>query len=846
MDKLGKLLSQWRAEPTIGGNVTKWHEEPAKAGEFAPLPENLEPRLAAAFSKLGFEQLYSHQRQAWDLLQAGKNVAVVAGTASGKTLCYNLPVLDAGLRDPEARALYLFPTKALGNDQYASLQNWLAAVGAGPELSGAVYDGDTPSGDRSKIRKRARLIFTNPDMLNVGILPYHTRWAEFFGNLRYVVLDEMHAYRGLFGSHVANVIRRLKRICAFYGSEPQFILTSATIGNPQDLAQRLVETPVELIDQDGSPHGPRSFLIYNPPIINPDLGIRQKVTQEAVQLASDILAQDIQTIVFGRTRRTIEIMLTNLRAAAPLQDPQQIRGYRSGYLRKERREIEEGLRSGAVRAVVSTTALELGVDIGGLDAAVLAGYPGTLASTRQQAGRAGRGMQRALVVLLVYSNPLEQFLARQPDYLFERTPEYALINPDNLLILLDHLRCAAFELPFKEGDAFGSVNAEEVEELLRVLVENRQVHQSGPKYFWMSDQYPARDLNLRGMGPGDVALQSHEEGGWKLIGQVDRVGAMSLAHPEAIYIHEGRTYFVDELNLDEGAAKLHPVEVDYYTYPVHKTALDLVEDFYEETARGGVKHYGRLLATDQITRYERVSWTEGEGPGGGELDMPPTELNTVGYWFVFDEDTANALREQGLWRSDANDYGPNWGEVKLATRERDEYRCRNCGAAEEGRVHDVHHRQPFRSFASYKEANKLDNLVTLCPKCHRQAENMVRVRTGLGGLTFVLGHLAPLFLMCDPHDIGTHSDPQSTLAEGAPVVAFYDNVPDGIGLSQRLYEVHDELMRRAYDLVQACECADGCPACVGPGGEQGEGSKKETLAILSALTGNLTTKDTED
>lgn len=837
MSSLTSLLARWRSEPSIGGNVTKWHEQPARPGAFAPLPKGADPRLAAAFHLLGFEQLYSHQRAAWDVLQAGGNVAVVAGTASGKTLCYNLPVLDAALKDPEARALYLFPTKALAYDQQNGLKEWLSALGAGPELVSAVYDGDTRASDRPQIRKRSRLILSNPDMLHIGILPYHTRWAEFFAQLRYVVLDEMHSYRGLFGSNVANVLRRLDRICAFYGAAPQFILASATISNPKELAEKLVDQPVELVDEDGAPHGPRSFLIYNPPIVNQDLGLRASVSQEAVQLASDLLTHDVQTILFGRTRRNIEIMLTNLRAASG-GEPEQIRGYRSGYLVRERREIEEGLRSGAVRGVVSTTALELGVDIGGLDAAVLAGYPGTVAATRQQAGRAGRKDGAALVVLLLYSNPLEQFLARHPHYLLERSPEQALVNPNNLKILHAHLRCAAYELPFRQGEAFGSVGAEEVEELLQVLAQAGQVHESGGKYFWMSEGYPALGVSLRGSGEGSVALQSYEDAAWKLIGEVDPVGAHSLVHPEAIYIHEGRTYFVDELNLDENIAKMHPVEVDYYTFPVHRTTIEVQEKLEEGPARGGIRNYGRLLITDQVHRYEKVHWNLNEMPGGGDLDLPPVNLYTVGYWFAFDEATANILRARGEWRSDPNDYGPNWDAIKQRARERDDYICQACGAPEDGRAHDVHHRQPFRLFGTPAEANRLENLVTLCPTCHHQAENMVRVRTGLGGLAFVLSHLAPLYLMCDPHDFGVHSDPKSDMAEGVPVIAIYDNTPDGIGLSRRLYEIHDELMLQAYELVSACDCADGCPACVGPGGEQGQGSKKETLAILKALTGS--------
>jgi len=834
--QLDRLLAQWRTEPSIGGNVVKWHRIAARKGNFAPLPDEIHPELAAAFTKLGYSELYAHQREVWDRLQSGGHLGVVAAAASGKTLCYTLPVLDSLIRDPEARALYLFPTKALAADQLDEAQSWIDALENAPKIGAGLYDGDTRPGQRPHIRKNARLLLSNPDMLHVGILPFHTKWAEFFGNLRYVVLDEMHVYRGAFGSNVANVIRRLKRICNFYGSNPQFILASATIANPQDLAEGLIEDDVQIIDQDGAPHGPVDFLVYNPPFVNEDLGIRAGVLQESVHLASDIVTQDIQTIVFGRTRRNIEIMLTNLRSAT-LQDSQQIRGYRSGYLKAERREIEEGLRSGEVRAVIATTALELGVDIGGLDAAVLAGYPGTIAATRQQAGRAGRSDQSALVVLVLYSNPLEQYLARHPEYFLEGSPENALINPDNLMILLGHIRCAAAELPFTKGDSFGSIGADTVEELLLELTRAGQLHQSGEKFFWVSDAQPALEVSLRGSGAGAFALQSFEDGEVRLVGQIDPVGAYSLVHPEAIYIHEGRTYFVDELNLEDMSAKMHPVDVDYYTVPIHKVSIEVEETFMQEASRAGEKFYGNLLIQDQVERYERVSWMSNESPGGGDVDLPPHSINTYGYWVAFEPGVVDSIRDQGLWRNDPNDYGPDWKQIKDKVRERDNYTCQNCGIAEDGRAHDVHHRIPFRTFARRKDANRADNLITLCPKCHRMAESMVRVRSGLGGLSFLLRHVAPLHLMCDTHNLGVHHDPRADFAGGSPVIAIYDNFQDGIGLSQKLYEIHDELMQQALDVVEACQCKDGCPACVGPGGEQGQGSKPETLAILKALTG---------
>lgn len=834
MSNLERLLAQWRSDPDVGGNVTRWHEQPARAAQFVPLPNEIHPGLAAAFAKLGYGQLYSHQAEAWQHAQAGENMVVVTGTASGKTLCYNLPVLDTLLRDPEARALYLFPTKALAYDQRNELEAWLDAMAARKEIQVATYDGDTAAHHRTNIRRKARLVISNPDMLHYGVLPAHTQWAEFIGHLRYVVIDEMHSYRGVFGSHVANVLRRLGRICKFYGANPQFILASATIANPQELAERLIEQPVALIDRDGAPRGPRSFLIYNPPVINADLGLRAPLQQESVRLANDLLAYDVQTILFGRTRRMVEVMLKTLRGNSS-GVKQQIRGYRSGYLVAERREIEAGLRSGELRGVVATNALELGVDIGGMGAAVLAGYPGTVAATWQQAGRSGRGELPSLSVLVASPNPLDQFLAQHPEYLLSRTPERALINPDNLLILLSHLRCAAFELPFSAGENFGTVKAVDVREFLRLLAEGGQVHLSGDKYFWTAEGQPSREVSLRGASSDTVVIQVKNEDGWQLVGEVDPTGALWLVHPDAIYIHDGRTYFVDKLDLEEKVAYLRSIEADYYTVPKSRSTVTLVEEKMQAPVAGGSKHFGELNITLEVVGYDKIQWNGGESPGSGQLDLPPIELNTFGYWLALDDATVESLRGRGLWSNDANEYGPNWPAQRDAARARDGYTCQVCGAPENGRPHDVHHKAPLRSFPSYKEGNRLENLITLCSTCHRRAEMVVAMRSGLAGLSFALRHLAPLYLMCDSHDLGVHSDPKSDLAEGKPVVVIFDQVGNALGFSERLFDLHDELMRSALDLVSACGCSDGCPSCVGPGGEQGRGSKRETLALLEEL-----------
>jgi len=858
---VSRLISRWRATPEVGDNISAWRSEPARPPQLEPLPAELHPALAAALRRRGIHALYSHQADAWRHACRGEHFVVVTGTASGKTLCYNLPVLDRLFNSPESRALYIFPTKALAQDQASALENLVQAAEAAaadpsmiaPELQTrarltrvpvAVYDGDTPSSARPAIRRNARLIITNPDMLHTGILPHHTAWAEFFRSLDYVVIDELHTYRGVFGSHVANVLRRLRRIARFYGASPRFILTSATIANPTGLAERLVEAPVALVDNDGSARGPRHFLIYNPPLVDPDLGLRRSAVQESIHLADDLLAYQVQTIIFGRSRRTVELILTYLRerlqgrpgSPSSGADPSAaIRGYRSGYLPSQRREIEKGLRQGSVRAVVATNALELGIDIGGLGAAVLVGYPGTIAATWQQAGRAGRGDAAALAVLVATADPLDQFLAHHPDYFFERTPEQALVNPDNLLILLNHLRCAAFELPFQAGDAFGSVPPEQVEEFLEFLRSEQVLHRSGQKYFWMADEYPAQSVSLRSASISNVLLQTEIDDRPYTLGEVDLESAHWMVHPEAVYLHEGQTYIVRDLDLEARVARLEAAETDYYTEPLMETEVQVLEIAHEEQVPGATRAHGDIQVTSTITGFRKRRWYSNELLGQGDLSLPPTQLQTTGYWLGRADSTVDRLREQGLWTNDPNAYGPGWRQIREQVRQRDGYRCQVCGIPENGRQHDVHHKTPFKLFASPEQANQLSNLVTLCPSCHRRVETAVRVRSGLAGLGFVLGHLAPFFLMCDPRDLGVHTDPQSPLTGGRPTVVLYDQVPAGIGFSQRLFELHDELVRRALDLVQDCACTDGCPSCVGPGGENGQGGKRETIAILQAL-----------
>jgi DEAD/DEAH box helicase domain-containing protein len=849
---LASLLDFWKRDLETAPNLVAWRTLPARLAQTGPFPDDLPASVKQALIAAGIHSLYSHQLEAWTHSRARENIILSTGTASGKTIAYNLPVFASLLQEANARALYLFPTKALAQDQLSSLQSFSTSLNPDTaHLTPAIYDGDTPQSARSAIRKNARIVLSNPDMLHTGILPHHTNWLDFFSNLKFVVIDEAHTYRGVFGSHVANVIRRLKRVADFYGANPQFILASATIGNPKELAERLIEEPVRLIDNDGSARGPRHFLIYNPPIIDEALGLRKSSLLEGVRLAQELLTSNVQSVVFARSRRSVEIILRYLQGEQspdssfelPLIDyealptPQSvIRGYRSGYLPTQRREIEKGLREGTVKTVVATNALELGIDIGGLGAAVLVGYPGTVASARQQAGRAGRGLESAVAVMVASAAPLDQFLAHHPEYFFERSPEQALVNPDHLLILLEHLRCAMFELPFQKGEGFGTLSGGVVDEYLQFLLSNNEAHYSNEKYYWMADQYPAANISLRSASPQGIVLQTIIDDRPLTIGTVDGESALWMVHPGAIYLHEAQSFFVKDLNLEEHIAYLKPVESEYYTEPLQGTEVTVLSTSAQAAILGGEKEWGELQVTTQVTGFRKRRWYTHENLGEEPLDLPPTDLQTTGYWVSLSEETVARLREAGVWSNDPNNYGPDWNRIRDRVRARDKYTCQVCGAVESNRQHDVHHKIPFRSFPSYVEANRMENLTTLCPTCHHKVEQNVRMKSGLSGLAYVLGNLAPLFLMCDTGDLGTHVEPVENKNFGQPTVVLYDAVPAGIGFSEKLFEIHDELVARALELVRECPCADGCPSCVGPGGENGYGGKQEALEILKELT----------
>jgi DEAD/DEAH box helicase domain-containing protein len=736
--------------------VTYWYDTPARSARTAPFPGWVDPLLVDVLSQQGVSELYTHQREAIDAVHAGEHIVVVTPTASGKTLCYNLPVLNSILEDPNARALYLFPTKALSQDQLANLHAISTALNR--DIKTYTYDGDTPPTARKLVRTAGHIVISNPDMLHTGVLPHHTKWVRLFENLRYIVIDELHNYRGVFGSHVANVMRRLMRICEFYGSRPQFICASATIGNPRELAERVLGvSPITMVDNNGAPQGPKTFLFYNPPVINKELGIRRSALLEATDMASQLLANDIQTVVFGRTRQTVEVLLTYLREAAARHrhDAGRVRGYRGGYLPNRRREIERGLRDGSVRTVVSTNALELGVDIGALEAAVLVGYPGTVASMWQQAGRAGRRSTHSLAVLVAGSSPLDQFVVNNPEYFFERSPENGLINPDNLFILMSHIQCAAFELPFRDDEPFGTHNATETAEMLSFLEDSMVVRHAAGMWHWSSENFPAETISLRTAASENFVIIDDTDPTPRIIGEMDRFSVLTLLHEDAIYLHEGRQYHVDKLEWEEQKAYVRAVEADYYTDAELNVTLKVlaINSDQPETSH---RNYGDVMVSAQPSIYKKIKLGTHENVGWGKIHLPEQELHTTSYWLCIPQIVADNFRGKEAFQS------------------------------------------------------------------------------GLVGVANVLGQIAPLYLMCDPRDLGVVPQVKNPFT-GLSTVFLYDTYPGGIGFSKKLYEIHEGMLQAASELVGACACDDGCPSCVGPAMEVGPGGKKHTLDMLNGL-----------
>jgi DEAD/DEAH box helicase domain-containing protein len=756
-------------------HVTAIRRLPAAAAEFAPFPAALDDRLIRTLGIRGIRQLYSHQAAAIDHAIGGRNVVVITPTASGKTLCYNAPVLHAILQDPSSRALYLFPTKALAQDQLAELQTMCETIASadGDQIGVFTYDGDTPQDARRTIRGRAHVVLSNPDMVHSGILPHHPRWAKLFENLRYVVIDELHAYRGVFGSHLCNVLRRLRRICRHYGSNPTFICSSATIANPRELAERLTEQPFALVEKNGAPRGEKCFVFVNPPVVNHQLGIRRSYLAETRRIASEFLKRNLQLIVFAQSRLSTEILTTYLKedfdgVPGALE---RIRGYRGGYLPNRRREIEKGLREGAVRAVISTNALELGIDIGALDVAVLAGYPGTIASTWQRAGRAGRRASRSAAVMVASSAPLDQFVVRNPSYFFDASPEHALIDPDNLHILVDHIKCGAFELPFEAGESFGR---HDVQEILRVLAEQGLVHQPEPDgaWTWTSDSYPADAVSLRSVSSDNfVVVDTTRE--TRIIGETDFTSGPSTLHPKAIYIVEGQLYQVDKLDFDGRKAFVREIDCDYYTTAITYTKVTPIDVFANDAERTN----GEVHVVSRVVGFKKIKFYTNENVGSGELDLPEQQMHTTSYWLTVPERVMEML-------------------------------SRPEGARGQGRVE-----------GPYAADDRRDGVVGLAFALKQVAQLLLMCD----------GHDVGISID------GLERESERSAAGPAARIFVYDNYPGGIGFSAPLYDMHDELVAGTRRLIAECPCENGCPGCVGPIGDTGPLAKTAALRILDLL-----------
>jgi len=799
---VSQVLDTFAARDSNGETLTAVRHYPAREAQWAEFPEWIHDDLRAAYSAKGIRQLYTHQAAAVEAVHAGKNVVIVTPTASGKTLCYNLPILNAILGDTDTRALYLFPTKALAQDQLAELYDLNQRLEN--RFGVFTYDGDTPSDARKSIREKSHIVLTNPDMLHTGILPHHTRWTRLFENLRYIVVDELHNYRGVFGSHLCNVLRRLRRIAKFYGREPQFICCSATIANPGELASRLIEDNVEVLAENGAPAAEKTFVFYNPPVVNRALGIRRSYINEASRVSQEFLKHDLQTMVFANSRLHTEIILTYLQQANPQTPgkPDTIRGYRGGYLPNERREIERGLREGRIRGVVTTSAMELGIDVGSLDTVVMAGYPGTIAATWQRAGRAGRRSGSSCAVLVASSTPLDQFIVRHPDYFFGNTPEHAFIQPDNLEILINHLKCAAFELPIGPQERFGNVD---LRDLCARLAEAGYLHLAGENYHWTNEAYPADTISLRSVTSDNfviIDITGHP----LVIGEVDFPSALTTVHEKAIYLHGGQQYHVEHLDFKERKAYVKQVEVDYYTDAIRYTQVRVLEiaDTRKQMPPGSLQEHrpfeaqgkqeclchwrshGDVLVRSQVVGFKKIKFFTNENVGAGQLELPENEMHTTSYWITLERPLLESL------------------------------------------PYTISERQ-----------------------------------SGMFGLLHALESVATLLLMCDARDLGTaigerppapDADEVVVLSEAKdfranarnpwmsgekeffePNLYLFDAYPGGIGFSEPLFRAHELLVHKTRELIRACPCEQGCPSCVGPAGDLAPRAKEAALAILNRL-----------
>jgi len=727
-----KFLEKIKTSKFYRDQIVHSHRIKPRSAKTDNLSGDLPEKLAGVLAESGIAELYSHQVTAVENLRKKRNVVVVTSTASGKTLCYNIPVLENFLEDSQTRALYIYPTKALAQDQLRVLERYSRA---GVNVKAGTYDGDTPTSQRRKLREEANVILTNPDMLHSGILPNHAKWAAFFSRISYVVIDEIHTYRGIFGSHVANVIRRLERIAGHYGADPVYAASSATIANPGEHAEKLIGQKVRVISKDGSPRGEKKFIMWNPPAID-DIGIdRRSSNTEAAELIARLVMDNVQTIAFVRARVVSEVLTRYVRGImdgfrAGIEDA--VHPYRGGYLPAERREIEKRLFEGDLKAVISTNALELGIDVGALHASVIVGYPGSIASTWQQAGRAGRGEEKSLVFFIPHNTPLDQYLVKHPEYFFGRSPENAIIDPGNPHVLLGQLRTAAFELP---------LSGEEVEKMgeyapaiARLLEEEGELNYLRGDWYWRGKGYPSATVNLRNISPNTYTIiDSTDEN--SVIGTIDEASAFQQVHPQAIYLHEAETYMVDKLDTDKKVAFVSRCDVDYYTQSITETQVKVDREEKKEKWKISDKAFGDVSVTDLTFMFRKIKFGSRDSIGYGKCDLPPQILKTTGLWLIPPPEVFAEVRK--------------WGRIPSE---------------------------------------------------------------GLLGLSNVLREVVPLFVMCDPLDIGTTVNARSTRGQA---VYLYDKYPGGLGFSLKGYDLFEDIIKASLDLIESCSCTGGCPSCVG-------------------------------
>ena len=771
------VVSAWLASRTVSPCFVANRSYDASPASTTALPDLLAPALQNALRKRGIHTLYSHQARAFALVTRSpassprpRCIVIATPTASGKSLCFHLPVLQAIIDDPHNRALYIYPTKALSRDQEHGIQQLVAD--AGIHVGAVVFDGDTPSDARRAARERSPIILTNPDMLHTSILPHHASWARTFQGLRYVVIDELHTYRGVFGSHMAHVIARLQRVARFHGASPVFLCATATIGNPLEHAARLMglnpEQPdqIALIEQSGAPRGPRQFYLYNPPVVDQTLGIRASYIKCSVSLAADLVRAKVPTIVFGQSRNAVEIMLKYLRAKLAGTVPETaLMAYRGGYLPAQRRRIERGLRDGDILGVIATNALELGIDIGDLQAVICAGYPGSVAAMWQRFGRAGRRQEKSLAVLVGRSHPVDQYLASDPEFLLGASAEHARIDPLNTEILVQHLKCAAFEIPFRSqafaatapttpaavndtdaADAYAGLNASETQEALGYLAQHGVLFESAGKFHWASDAYPANHVSLRSIGWDNFVIV--ENG--RTLAELDWRGAHTMLHEQAIYQHDGEQYQVEHLDFENHKAYVKKVEPDYYTDAMVYTRLSVIDLEVRRPVPPATCAWGEVSVVEKVVGYKKIKYFTHENVGYGDVFLPDMQMHTTSYMLTV----------------------------------------------------------PWE----------------LCQRVEGGSSAAIE---GLRGVGKALETVACLALLCEPGDIGQtlgdqgpeevvpNRQQQGPRAGFDPTVFLYDHVPGGVGLAERIYERTEELVERAFGLVQRCRCQCGCPVCVG-------------------------------